>query len=70
MKLIIDRFEGDLVVCEKEDGTFIDLRTNRLPSDAKVGDILVVDGEHISVDVPGTQERRKQMSRLMEDMWE
>ncbi|MFK9092583.1 DUF3006 domain-containing protein [Bacillus salipaludis] len=70
MKLIIDRFEGDLVVCEKEDGTFIDIRTNRLPSDAKVGDILVVDGEHISVDVPGTQERRKQMSRLMEDMWE
>ncbi|MFJ5717501.1 DUF3006 domain-containing protein [Neobacillus sp. NPDC093127] len=70
MKLIIDRFEGDLVVCEKEDGTFIDIRTNRLPSGAKVGDILVMDGEHISVDVLGTQERRNQINRLMEDMWE
>ncbi|WP_040209096.1 DUF3006 domain-containing protein [Neobacillus jeddahensis] len=70
MKLIIDRFEGDLVVCEKEDGTFFDIRRNRLPSGAKVGDLLVMDQDQITIDVTGTHERREKIRKVMEDLWE
>jgi hypothetical protein len=70
MKVIIDRFEGDLAVCEKEDGTFMDIRSQSLPSKAKEGDILLINGDHISIDQSGTQEKRNKINKLMEDMWE
>jgi hypothetical protein len=70
MKVIIDRFEGDLAVCEKEDGTFMDIPSQSLPSGAKEGDILLINGDHISVDKSGTQERRNKINKLMEDLWE
>ncbi len=70
MKVIIDRFEGDLAVCEKEDGTFMDISSQNLPSEAKEGDVLLINGNQISVNKSGTQERRNKINKFMEDMWE
>jgi hypothetical protein len=70
VKVIIDRFEGNLAVCEKEDGTFMDISSVRLPNGAKEGDMLVITGDQISVDKLGTKERRNKINKLMEDMWE
>jgi hypothetical protein len=70
VKVIIDRFEGNLAVCEKEDGSFLDINSQSLPSGAKEGDVLMINGDQITVDKSRTQERRKKINSLMEDMWE
>ena len=39
MKLTVERFEGDIAVCETDSG-FIDIPRDRLPSDCREGDIV------------------------------
>ena len=70
MKLIVDRLEGDLVVCEKEDGTMIDLKRDTLPEEVKEGDVLLVEGGNITVEEESTLERKERIKKLMDDLWE
>ena len=37
MRVIIDRFEGDFAVCEKENGEMLDSEKSKVPSKAKEG---------------------------------
>ena len=43
MKVIIDRFEEEYAVCEKEDRKIINIDKNKLPSTVKEGDVLIID---------------------------
>lgn len=70
MKLTIDRFEGKYAVCEKEDLTMIDINIDLLPPGAKEGDILIIDGDNIKIDEKKTKDRRKEMEKLLNDLWE
>lgn len=70
MKLIVDRFEGNYAVCEKEDGTIMNLGKDRLPKGVKEGDVLILEGESIVIDNNATLERKKYIEELMEDMWD
>ena len=70
MKLIVDRFEGDYAVCEKEDGAMMNVEKDRLPKGTKEGDILILEGESIFIDNNATLERKKYIEDLMEDMWD
>jgi len=45
MKVIIDRFEGDYAVCEKEGRTMVDIERNKIPAEAKEGDALLVEDD-------------------------
>ena len=38
--LIIDRFEGDLAVCEREDCSMVAIEKRRLPKGVRPGNIL------------------------------
>ena len=69
MKVTIDRFEGQFAVCEQEDRTMINIPKGNIPQEAKEGDILVIEGESISIDTAGTAERKKRINRLMDDLW-
>ena len=69
MKVTIDRFEGKFAVCEQEDRTMVNILKDNIPQEAKEGDILVIEGDSISIDVEGTAERKKRISRLMDDLW-
>jgi hypothetical protein len=69
MKVTIDRFEGAYAVCEKPDRTMINIPKEELPTGAKEGDILVVEGENIRVDSEGTNARKKTFEKLMDDLW-
>ena len=66
MKLIIDRFEGNIAVVELPNGTMINCPRDLLPDDAKEGSILT-----ITVDNDATnkklQENTARMSRLFKD---
>ena len=54
MKLTIDRFEGDFVICEKEDQTALYLNRRELLVDAKEGDVLVIGDDNIKLETAET----------------
>ena len=70
MKLILDRFEGNLAICETDDRNTINLDRKKLPPDAKEGDILIVDNNTITVSVELTKKRKKEIQTLVDDLWE
>lgn len=70
MKVIIDRFEENFAVCEKESGEMINIEVTKLPRNIKEGDILIVDGNTISIDEKCTKARKEKINKLAEDLWE
>jgi hypothetical protein len=70
MKYIIDRFEGDLAVCEAEDGRMVDIEKSKLPKNAEVGDILVLENGKFRVDKKETEKRRKEIEDLMNEVFD
>ena len=70
MKIIIDRFEGNLALCEKEDKTILAIPKAQLPIGVKEGDVLVEENGSFSVDTEATYQRREKIAQLMNDLWE
>ncbi|MGV8905921.1 MAG: DUF3006 domain-containing protein [Acetobacterium sp.] len=69
MKVIIDRFEGDFAVCEKEDRQMVDVKRNTIPATAKEGDVLDISNDQITIDSEATEKRRKEIEELTKDLW-
>ena len=69
MRMVIDRFEGDYVVCERDDRTMLNINKNKVPSEAKEGDVLIVDGDAISIDLMETSKRKERAEKLMEELF-
>jgi len=59
MKVIIDRFEGEIAVCEKGDRTMISLPRSRLPPEAREGDVVIIENQFARIDQPATAARKK-----------
>ncbi|MCK9216967.1 MAG: DUF3006 domain-containing protein [Firmicutes bacterium] len=70
MRVIIDRFEDDYAVCEKENRDMIDIEIKKLPANVKEGDVLIINGEYITIDTIETKKKRKEIRSLMDDLWE
>lgn len=59
--MIIDRFEGDMVICETENREMVELARDNVPTDAKEGDVLVwLDGGY-QLDLTETQKRKQRI---------
>ncbi len=69
MRVVIDRFEGDFAVCEKEDRTMLNIKRGKLPASANEGDVLIIDGEMIEIDVAETAKKKQFVEKLAEDIW-
>ena len=69
MKVIIDRFEGHIAVCEKEDRTMIDIKRVDIPAVAKEGDVLKISDNKIIIDVEETTKRKAEIEELTKDLW-
>lgn len=69
MKVVIDRFEGDYAICEKENREMIDIKKDRIPKEAKESDVLDIQGEKIIIDVEETEKRKKEIEELTKDLW-
>lgn len=67
MKVIIDRFEDNFAVCEKEDKTMVDIPKKILPEEAKESDVLNIS---ITIDYSETEKRKKEIEELTKDIWE
>ncbi|MBX4261167.1 DUF3006 domain-containing protein [Clostridium estertheticum] len=70
MDIIIDRFEGNYAVCEKEDKTMIDIKKSKIPSIAKEGDVLSIDNDVIIIDIEKTKKRKIEIQKLTKGLWE
>jgi len=69
MKVIIDRFEGDFAVCEKEDREMLDIQRFKIPSSAKEGDVLDIVNNQVTIDSEATEIRKKEIEELTRDLW-
>lgn len=70
MKVIIDRFEGDFAVCEREDRSMIDIEISKIPSKAKEGDVLDISDDIITIDLEETERRKRKIEELTKDLWD
>ena len=70
MQWIIDRIEGDIAVCEREDGGFEELTLRELPGGAREGSVLAKNSDGAWVLDPETErERRKRLFAMQEGLF-
>ncbi len=53
-----------------DNGERMDLPCRELPEEAQVGDVLHWDGTTWKVDQEETAQRKREIGRLMEELWE
>lgn len=68
-KGIVDRFEGDLAVVEFDE-EMKDIPKSKLPKGVKVGDVLIFDGDKVTVSKEETDNLRKEIEDLMDELFE
>jgi hypothetical protein len=69
VKGIIDRFEGDIAVVEIN-GKTQDFPKPIFPKEAKVGDVVIIDGNKVTIDKKTTEKLREEIEELMNEVWE
>lgn len=70
MHVVIDRFEGNYAVCETEDKKMINIEIAKLSPGAKEGDVLLIIGNNIKIDTEKTSEKKNEIKKLMDELWE
>lgn len=69
LKGIIDRFEQDIAVVEI-DGVTQDFQKRFFPAAAKPGDFVEINGNQVTILHEETEQRRKEIEELMDELWE
>lgn len=69
-KLIIDRFEGDYAVCEREDRSILEVLSALLPEGAREGDTLIIGKEGFELDSADSEKRAERIRALADSLWE
>jgi hypothetical protein len=68
--LIIDRFEDSMAVCETFDRRIVNIPRQRLPAEAKEGDIINIEGKTILIDHKSTTNRKKAIQKSLDELIE
>ncbi|KGN03195.1 pyruvate kinase [Clostridium novyi A str. 4570] len=66
----IDRFEEEFAVVEFDDRKVVNILKDKLPKEAKEGDVLNFHQEMITIDYKETEKRRKEIEELTKDLFE
>lgn len=69
-KFIVDRIEGNIVVCEDDNLNIIEMRIDSILGDVKEGDVITADSDRYMVNKEETAKRKKQIEELMKGMWD
>lgn len=69
-KFIVDRIEGNIVVCEDDNLNIIEVRIDSILGDVKEGDVITADSDRYMVNKEETAKRKKQIEELMKGMWD
>jgi len=67
--MIIDRFEENLAVCEREDGSFEHIDRALLPTGAREGSVLTMRDGAWALDLEAERERRARLFKMQEDLF-
>ena len=68
--LIADRFEGDKVVCETDDGSMVHLCLSDFFGAVKEGDVLILKNGKYTADQAETKKRREMIQKLSKELFE
>lgn len=68
MFAVIDRFEGDFAVVQRDDGKILNIKKSLLPEKAREGD--VIDLNKMIVDERETLRRKAEIRKLAENIFE
>lgn len=69
MKGIVDRIEGPYAVVELENKKMTNIKVESLPKGIKEGDVIIIIGESITIDVVETQRRKDEVLKNIQGMW-
>lgn len=69
MKGVVDRIEGKFLVVELEDGNMLDIPVEKA-SNAKEGDVILIEGDSIRVDAEDTKRRSENIKKLFDELLE
>ena len=69
MKVIIDRFESDYVVCETENKEYINIPKSELPQGIKEGDVLNCINDKWNIDTIATKERKEKIQNKLNSLF-
>ncbi|WBW95142.1 DUF3006 domain-containing protein [Oceanirhabdus sp. W0125-5] len=72
MRLIVDRIENGILICEKDDCSLINLNLSQYEVKEKIneGDLVYIRDNIIYIDHDGTKENKKNIDKLCEDLWD
>ncbi len=66
---IVDRIEGEFILCEDENRNMVKIKISDLNFKAHEGDILIKDENEFSIDYDATKKRKMEIDNLMKGMW-
>lgn len=66
----IDRFEEEFAVVEFDDRKVVNILKDKLPKEAKEGDVLKFNEDIITIDYKETEKRRREIEELTKDLFE
>lgn len=70
MRGVIDRFEENYAVVELDNKDMINIEKNKVPSEAKEGDAVIINNDNIVIDHERTMKLKKEIEELTKDLWE
>lgn len=70
MKLVIDRIEGKIVICQKlENKEMIEINIEELPKEIKEGNVLILENGEYKIDIEEEEKRRKRIEEKTKNLW-
>lgn len=69
MRLIVDRIERTVAVCEKDDGTFVEIEIESLPEGTEEGSVLNAEDGKFELNEQERSSREKRISALMDSLF-
>ncbi|NCC86264.1 MAG: DUF3006 domain-containing protein [Clostridia bacterium] len=70
-RLSIDRIESNFAVCEKDDGTMLNILLDELPSNVQEGNILLIDDKgKIKLDEQAEKARKSELLNLQNSLFD
>lgn len=69
-ELVIDRFEGNIAICEdRKTGKIQEIDRKQLPEDIQEGDMLIYQDGNYRRDAEKQTEIENRIAKKMEDLW-
>lgn len=69
-ELVIDRFEGNIAICEdRKTGKIQEIDRKQLPEDIQEGDMLIYQDGNYRRDTEKQTEIENRIAKKMEDLW-